>query len=396
MESNPKINISRTEQNISPDQEMTSEKDTKFLSGYLKEKFGDNFPKISLHFFSSPHATETDAEGIRERMNEADIFIPEISGWKNSTLDEIKKISAGEIRNLDLRKSGINPFFQPVFESLFESNIPVTIIDAPEETKREMEKNLMKIKIPGNTPFEEAAEAVSRVSKIESDIKHKEREKYMLSVIGPKIAEILENRPDLRQKEKINVLLTLGVAHTNIIKELSADTDIEVSKELRYSPTIFGFYAEMQRRYDFGKEISDSLKKKALIEILLSSPLKTFLQNSKNSATAMLFKRFLVEAFTEEELKTLYEEKKTSQRIISEDRRVFMKTDEALSIFSEHGDRDWMQKIEDSFNTWRKLNNRTGYDFEVLFEKHLQEKGLNIPKNDEEAIEIMQRYKHDT
>jgi len=395
MEQNPKINGTHAEQDFTENQEEGAEKNIKTLSEYLKEKFGKNVPKISLHFFSSPHATESDAEGISERMDEADIFIPEISGWKSSTLDEIKKISSGEKRNLDPKISGLNPFFNPVFESLFESNIPITIIDAPEETKREMEKNLLKIKIPGNTPFEEAAEAVSRVSKIESDIKHGEREKYMLSALGPKIAEILENHPELRKKKKVNVLLTLGVAHTKMIKELSSDKSIKVSKELRYSPTSFGFYAEMQRRYDFDKEISDSLKKKALIEIFLSSPLKTFLRNSKNGATAMQFKRFLVDVFTEEELKTLYEEKNTSQRIISEDRRIFMKTDEALSIFSEPANKNWMRKIEDSFNEWRKLKNRTDIDFDVLFEKHLEEKGLKIPENDEEAISIMQQYKHD-
>lgn len=338
MEQNPKIKGPGREPFPSQNPEREPENDTKVLSGYLKERFGENIPKISLHFFSSPHGTELDAEGIQDRMKEADIFIPEISGWKYSTLEELKNISSGKKKNLD---SKINPFFSPVIASLFESNVPVTIIDMPEEMKKRVENDLMKLKIPGNTSFEEAAEIVSRVSKAESDIKHKEREKYMLSALGPKIAKVLDSRPELKQKEKINILITLGVAHTEIMKELSSDKGIETKKELRYSPTVFGFYAEMERRYDFGKEIPDSLKQKSLIEVLLSnSSLKTFLHESKNSAASMQFKRFLVNAFTEEELKALYEEKKNSQRILSEDRREFMKTEKALSILSDQTEKN--------------------------------------------------------
>jgi len=336
MEHQEQLNNRATEQNT----EQT-------LSEYLRGRFGADAPRIELTFLSGFHGNETDSENIRADMKKADIYIPENRGWTEETLTKMKEISARERYPYEIRVT--NKFFEPVLEALYDTQTPVTIIDVPKDVDDEMRKKLQIFVPSSEMSFEENLEHLSESVKSWAEVLDKEREQYMISVIGPRIAEILEEHPELLEKEKVNVLLTLGVAHTGIKKELAKDKDTDVKEKLTHSPLSFQYFDDMTRRNVFGKEISDTVKENALLETILikTRHLKEARRNIQSTPLQNRFARTLTGAFTSAELREIFKE-------------------------------------------WQ-----SGKDFNQLFQKRMEAKGFKIPNNDEEAEEILKNYKND-
>jgi hypothetical protein len=363
------------------------------LSEYLKERFGENVPKISLRFFASSHKTEMDADGIKEKMDEADIIIPEFSGWSVGTLYNINRASQGELPPLKNEK---REFFRAIVNYLHNTKKPVIFIDMPKKEREELEKEIPYSRLRDDSTFEEALGKINESLKNEAETIYKKREQYMFSAIGPKIEEVLETHPELLKKEKITVLLTLGVAHTDMIKQLNKDPNTDVSKFLRYSPELFNPLSQVSRMHMFGKNVPEELQKKALLQKLLYyTSLNEYFEKSQNTNVYDRFEHFLVGLFPENEIRFLFEEWKKSSRIKKNDEHDFLNTKNGREYNIGMRSESKIQKFISNFRAWREKEGRTENDFDVLFQKHLAEKGVNIPKNDRDALEIMKRYKHD-
>lgn len=359
---------------------------------YLKQIYGAEAPRLSVQFFSGPHATEMDAEGIEERLKECDVYIPEKVSWNQSHLQMWNDISAGN----EMPPESPNPFFSKIYEYLYASEKPVAFIDFPEE---EWEKKFLEYQkqLPEsleNLSYEEALEFMDRSARLTYQFIQKEREQYMLSRLGPKIVEVLEAHPELKQKKELNILITLGMGHTNIYHQMKKDQEMEVSRDMRYSPSMFGYYDEMMRRYMFGKDLPEALRSKALAQGMfrLSSLQNELVNKIRNTSKTISFERYVIGLFSEDEIKAMFEEWKDAKKRKKEDKKEFLRTTEG-SLFRTFATKEEREEFENAFEKWRIRENRAGRDFEALFLARLKEKGLKLPENEAELDEVMKTKK---
>lgn len=330
------------------EEDNTHEKAAKTLSRYLQEKLGENAPKVTLRFFAGPHEKYADADGIEERIRDADIFIPEAYGWTADDLDNLKNISSGETRPSEAFL--LVPYLDKVFNALYATNKPVALVDVPSEKTKEMEQRLLDTSPNKQQGFEEALQQIDEALRNNAEILIQDRERYMLDQLGPKIVEVVETHQELKNKKELTVLLTLGYAHTGMIQELMHDDDIAVTKDLVYPISVFDYSHEALRRCFFNKEISHDLKEKVLFEEILmeTSTFKKVFRDMQETNTFASFKRFIADAFSSDEIRELFEQ-------------------------------------------WSQDN-----DFEKTFLAHLHAKNLRMPTSDEDAREIMAEKAHES
>src|SRR3989344_4208027 len=197
------------------------------------------WPKISIHILYAPHATERDVEPIREKFIVADIYIPEAEGWTNDQLQAFRMVSEGEItpaqlfQSQGLRRVDAQHFYASL-EMVRNSHKPIIFIDVPREHKN-----------------------------VEAFFKwEKEREDYMRSMLPIKIKEILNEYPDIKRRDSLNILVALGSQHTRLYSKLKQE-GYDVNKEEIPS---YGFFDKGMKAYMFGGDIDDELAAKIFLE----------------------------------------------------------------------------------------------------------------------------------
>jgi hypothetical protein len=303
METEPKKEIPNLPLEIS---EKTHEELSALFEG--REWNGEKFPPVFLKLFSGAHETAKDADGIKPLLDESDIYVPEIFGWSRNGLSILRKISSGE--HFDFVES--DEFGDKVEEYFFNTNKPIIIIDVPErevlsnqETYGEAELYVRKLK---RFSYEEAVERIFEYLEESAKFDVVNREAYMTEHFSEQIKKIIKEYPELQKKDAIKVLMTLGSGHISIYHALKEIGGGHVSRDF-HSTSNRGYGSEGITRVSFGKEISEELKERALLESIFLDGMKHLLDRvSKNSLKNEYFLRYIISLFSRDEIKDVFEQ----------------------------------------------------------------------------------------
>ncbi len=302
-------------------------------------------PKISIDIFYVRHATGDDLEGLKEKLLKSDAYIPEASGWNYDSLYVVRAISENGIRPEDQFrfKTDSQSFLQRMLEIISNTKKPIVFIDVPEGSAINDRLNKLEdnegIKF-GHGYFGATKNSFKRFAKKASSDVFKARADFMLKSLKPKIQELLKDYPYMKGKKEIKVLMTLGSGHTDFYFKLK-NQGYDVARSFNKNSRTYDFTTEVYRRYLFDKQVNDELIAMALLEQVLYQILPVL----------------------------------TSKEVIEDSKRRSLRT--VISKFS-------FQEIKEMFEG---VNNRD--EFKKLFEQKLQEKGLSIPKSEQELDEFL-------
>lgn len=185
---------------------------------------------VALHIFFTRHVSRKDLgdfDHFRNLVHDADIFVPESTGWVDDTWDKWNKVSKGDYKIYTRIKENIlndtkdpSNFDLALFDATYASRAQIVFIDVQGEEFNEKHDQITDDfdNFIGNSFEEQIAKA--------DDFCHKyaqiqtERENHMLKQLGPILTQVIDPHPKLRVQDKVSVLMLLGSAHTRIVKIL--------------------------------------------------------------------------------------------------------------------------------------------------------------------------------
>jgi len=329
----------------------------KSLSLDRKEK---KFPEIEMTFVYSPHATEKDAKLITDKLPKTDIFCPEIEGGKDELIENLNKISQGEKEIFE--KYMANPPFtyqnkwRQVFCALYNSKKIVWPIDLnfPADTDLilMLDEAAYKYQLSLNSflqgNFDKAVEQRKQFVKQTIPLE-KIREKIILKALEELPANLSKRYPQLKNRKKLKVLVSLGAAHTWIYHQLKRKDRYDLKRNLNKNPYIFSFGGRIWRRGRFIAE--DSFEQGSVERSLMEDMLEIYLRNfSRDSADVAL----------------------------------------AARIIAERMDVDFIKRISIYLGKYTKISPRI---LVVALTDFLRQCHISVPRNEEEMKKIIKDYK---
>ena len=265
----------------------------------------------------APHSTAEHAAGLEARIREADIYIPELMGWDNKSLRLFQQVADGKVdysQAMDRSRGwqgGYGEFREAQFNALHKSGVRVALIDIPaghELEKYEREEMYQEFAI-GDT-FDETIANIKEHMQAEAEFT-KRREDYMLEQLQPTVQKVIDANPALKQKDKVNVLLSLGSYHTRVYHEVKR-SGVE-SQRTFYDPRtiVSNSSGEMQRSFAFNKDVSDELAAHVLFESLFLKSLGNNLYDRfGDHITVSLIARKLGSQFTVDDMRAIFNDSK--------------------------------------------------------------------------------------
>ena len=280
----------------------------------LKERFGHLFrrewreeklPTVALDIFYSAHGEEKDLEGFEEKFKKADIYIPEFFGWNETNLKEFRNIAEGKQQPKEFEY--LSGFAERQYSILYNSHKPITFIDLPKDHQlvNQVLSHLNKdylIHRERTSDFQEFLGRVKDWHKRWAELQ-RQRENYMLSQLEPSLKQLLKKRPELRQKEKLKVLMSLGSLHTGLYHQLLKQGRA-AARTFSRSPYIYSNASELTRRYFFHKDVDDLLAARAWLEEVLEQEISPI--DNVNTEEAWEFLSSVAEEFSLAEIKELF------------------------------------------------------------------------------------------
>jgi len=259
----------------------------------IKKEIKEKEPKIHYDFLFLAHTTAKDAEIIREKLEKADIYCPEIFGWASENEEFLKKLTQGEISE-DLIKrqaEGMNfpEFCKRLFEILKGSRKKIVLVDLPVDLEFSLIKDSMQLEFNieeciKNFLYGSNIDVKKKVNEMRNLLEkysqtEKEREEKIIDFIKNKIRESIKS-PEFRNKEEINVLISFGASHT-FLYHYFKKTKNNVSWKFPSSVFVFDRFTELLRKKKFfpKKEISDS----EIIDMFIEEFLRLYLNKFSNN-----------------------------------------------------------------------------------------------------------------
>lgn len=200
MEGNAEIQESQYQRQLKPESRSIESAEAGWLRG-LKDRLNkgfrreqkptEPFPQVSVDIFFSSHVTHKDMEGLTERFEKADIFIPETVGWDPSLLEDIRSVSEGKRNYWEADSSS---FVFGLMEMIYKSNKPIAFVDLPFnhpliKKVEKMKRNRLLL-----SSFPKCLQSIDAGQR-EFVEYQKKREEYMISQLKPTIQELLEKYP---------------------------------------------------------------------------------------------------------------------------------------------------------------------------------------------------------
>ncbi len=258
--------------------EATAElQETKQKEGSVKSEL-----PIAINIFYGGHKTGEDQRGLKKEFAKADVYVPEYPSWTPETLEIFQRVSEGSLEPDDAVKR-LNPSSRKAkladLRILYNSNKPIIFADVSAtnpifwENVDQLSRWAELTDAPAlNTSFVEYLEHIRNAIKDLTQAQ-KERENYILLNLGPKIKELLKEHPELKNRERLNVLLNLGAAHTSVFRTLRENKQ-EVHRAFNNMPQIFSYTEEGIRSVLFNRDIGDELISKISLELLFRDELE--------------------------------------------------------------------------------------------------------------------------
>ena len=264
----------------------------------------------TVNIFYSPHRSAEDMDGLADQFQKCDIYFPETFGWSPEYLNTLRKLSDGEVTpEMVLQEYGDrNPFYyardENFFNIIYKSKKPIAFLDIPKShslVKREKENKVPEIHFGSN--FDQVLDSVREYIKKAADIQ-KEREAYILAQLRPQIQELLKTHQTLREKQEINTLISIGIAHTSLYRYLRKDyqTIVKFGKK----PMAARYEEEALSKHMSNENLEDDLIVRIVAERILSKEHKKLFYTNDSLKDAMGSRR-LISKFSFDELREMFE-----------------------------------------------------------------------------------------
>ncbi|MDP2668832.1 MAG: hypothetical protein Q8P07_03310 [bacterium] len=270
-------------------------------------------PPLSVDIYYSPHLTEKDAGTLEEKLKDADIYAPELIHWKSAepvyrAVSQGSKTPAEAAKELHLDDSETKRYTLKRLEIIYDSHKPIVFVDLPDDSELIKEYKEISFK-PGLENFEEDLESIRSYMENSANFE-KKREAYMISRLEPKVREAIEKYPELQNKDRLKILLSLGAMHTNLSHKLK-EKGFDMNREFSSGQIVYPFVSEGIRRHMFGKEVGEEFVSKALLESLVWTFFRDdFKKKTDDTFELMKMFRETVSLFSTDEIKNLYAQAK--------------------------------------------------------------------------------------
>ena len=306
-----------SEEQINPEDQIleASERDwLKTLRGKLNRVFRRERSVggrgTTVNIFYSPHRSSEDMDGLADQFQKCDIYFPETFGWSPEYLDTLRKLSNGQVTpKMALQEyADTNPFIyardKSLFNIIYKSKKPIAFLDIPNShslVKLEKENKVPEIHFGSN--FVQVLDSVREYIKKAADIQ-RDRETYMLHQLRPQIQELLKTHQTLREKQELNILISIGIAHTSLYRYLRKDyqTMVKFGKK----PMAARYGEEALSKHMFNENLDDDLIVRIVAEWTLSKGHKKLFYTNDSLKDAMRV-RGLISRFSFDELKEMFE-----------------------------------------------------------------------------------------
>lgn len=241
---------------------------------------------VSINFYLSPHGFAGDAPFLKERLARADIFAPEIHGWKPKHLKAYEGISGGDYRSLEqIRqptrvKKGSGTFTEAQVTALYNTRLPVVMFDVEDSDPiaSQSRRYLLDKTWFSDNFHSEFGLTIEGLRKYFGEqagpITHR-REEVMLENLTTRVPALIEAHPKLRKMVSVAVLVALGAEHTNVYNQLKKDNPKprQVTREFDRMPEIFPYFTRCLRAGALGLEITNEELARLIAEKLTQAVL---------------------------------------------------------------------------------------------------------------------------
>lgn len=273
---------------------------------------------VEIKVVLATHKTAEDAEYIASQMDNSDIVFLEMSGWDKKHAKIFNKLSEGEITPEEaLQILGFDkrhPYFdfiKRLAENLYSTNKFVSSLDVPEEISAQIkgvmvEFSKAKNKNEGN--FESMLSDLQHAATKFNGLQE-QREQYMLSRLPEELKKASEQKPELKEKEKLEAIIQIGAEHFGLVQKLKL-ADHSTSIKRQANPYFYGFIKELSLRNEHERPMNSEEMARAWLGFMLDSLELPTTDNQKY----VKFNRLIVVNFSYEEIKKLWEKKKTDHK----------------------------------------------------------------------------------
>lgn len=239
----------------------------------IQERHPD-WPELDVSFYFSPHSH---AENLKQApIAEADIYLYESVGVTQTERKDLQMTSDNHFdsleRNLE-RPPLKDSFFGQQLREIHNSGIAMGSIDIPgdEDEHSSFLEELAQTdySLPIEDTFAASLAALDKSSMTIAKIEH-QREQIMAKRFDNEIAQILAERPQLKDKLQLKVLIVMGSYHTRLRHALT-ERGIPSSREFPTPvPWVYSYSKELQRVHAYHKEPSLELIEKAWTECFIT------------------------------------------------------------------------------------------------------------------------------
>lgn len=306
-------------------------------------------PKISYHILYGCHVTPEDFEKFHELFQKADIYVPELEGHDARTRNLLNMLSQGkrspeEVASRTWVKEGSFKF--KTYQTIYNSKKPILFVDIPFDhelirvSDRIDELGGESLKSFKAGEFKSALKKMQKFVIDDADYELK-REAIMKQGLKEKLKRFVKECPELRDKEEIKALLTLGATHTHLYKELKKE-NIPASREFTKWPFVFDHISEALREVLF-------LKTKKPNKVLLA----------RGMVDAFTWRYFINEKVTSDTSKAVKASRKISSKL--------------------------------SLKDVKKISERMGENPKENITQALDAQGIKIPKTEQEMDEMLKK-----
>lgn len=271
-------------------------------------------PALEIDFRFSAHGKKSHFEDVD--LSHYDVYFPEGAGQDKEVIEKLRAVSRGVASPKKAIRTLKSPFVGHLWgelKAMHNSGIAIGGIDllgtqTNIDKEHELENKAYDEAEEGN--LEIAINYIKQYSQVYG-LRQRERENYMVSRFPIAINEILDHYPQLKEKQKIRILINLGSSHTAVYHFLKRE-----GYEARRINTdnAFTYFNQAVIRSMWGHEVDNSLAARILLEYVFDM---AFDRPSKRLDKVHLArdKRKLIAAFNYEDIQNIFEKIKTFSHI---------------------------------------------------------------------------------
>lgn len=311
------------------------------LAEKIRERHPD-WPDMNVTFYFSAHANHLDMAGIEPYMKEADIFLYENAA--NS--DREVRYRKEDLQFLNALSTNPSVSLQEIFKEYnvtgttgehrirgaHGSGMAIGTIDignSPIEQRMvQRMETAMHTVTPGSGNYDEVLENYRYQLQMYGELQV-ERERMMLGNFEGVIKSLLESRPDMKDKENLNVLISMGSAHTTLRHKFT-EAGIESDKHFSAGKTqSFDYEHELIRTYMYGRQPSEELIRRAFTDFVIEG---IYYDNPDAMQTTptdewTVYKRRLVSSMSDEQMAHIFELWNQKDKETAEEIQEYMKSE---------------------------------------------------------------------